>query len=658
MKKRIHIIAVMLMVLLLSFALVACAEGEGFSIKGTTDVTINLDKEYAGLKVFSSTANIEEISSKQFIATKNNANIFDVVITCDGFDTQYLTFSTEELSKPVVKNVTMETTTYVVDIKLSGLSDSDIEKVVFSFDDVVVVDSTYDAETKSHRFESKQKWSSLKITCENYFISYNQIEYFNNIANINAEAFVKKEGYAIIIIRNFNNHNFLRFERLANQINGYNDQLESGERKVFTVPIDNYIYSDMYGNSGTIYVDVLQDGFEEIQLENIDKERYILDKIINVDDYQYIYINGMGIDKISIDIDEFEIKEVYCFRENIVENQELVVEFVDINGISSIITYVVTKHDLENKTLNIQHEDSEKAILNEFTFNYVDTNGDKIADNSMLDGFKIIINNQILDNVNCSAVYTIIQNESIYREIRFETAVDSDKYIEDDYYFKKLINQYIYLGKTEIDIVVYEIYDFSVKFVYDDIDGNRKDYSDGMRYNSEHYEADGKLLPKFVNGSTMIYSVPENTERNHVLNLGYEFDPFEEYSGRANIGLPDRIDGLKYDDTTGRYCVELLVFKYYDINISFNYVKDLPDTTYGSITCIMLDNHMKIDSSAIGEKIEIQYSDSRVNYGEVGSIIITEELFRDSVLNGTSIIIDVKISEKTDGGGDGGYDDF
>ena len=649
----------MLMVVLLTVVLVACVvDVDNHNIKGTTDVTIKLDKEYAGLEVYSASADIEIVSSTEYKFTKDDANVFDVVIQCTNYDTKYITFTTLELVTAVVVDVVMESTTYIAEINVTGIEDEDIENVVIKADDKIV-EYEYNAEDKKFILTSKVQYSTILVECEGYNTVPVEISYFYNVAKANVNALNKADGLAFIkIVNNTSERINIKCATMGNDRDYTDIPLYSNESTSMVVDISDYMISDFYNRviSQYVYRSDLEDGYEEIVFNEIVRPRFVLDLL--GEDVNRVYINSNQIGRYSVD---GESDGDFIVFEDFSVGEELVVSIVPAYGDSINYKYTVTEEDIANGTLAITSEAADVVPCLSATINYVDENGNAITDDSLLVGLGLKLDQKVINPVDGVITYT---KENV-NSIRFDNYYN-DYYVSDNIDYLGFINDSLSVGKSSIDIELREIMDVNVKFVYKDLEDKLQTYDEGLKYNTDKNITEDSDLGynggKFLDANTFSYSfVYGGVDRSIGLTRDFNISPDNDYY--QTITLPTCVDGMKYDEVSDTYLVEILVYKYYDVNIYFNYV----GIVVNEGTIMVRDSDLIFDASSVHSTVRL--SSEFLNYPSsfplifcanntptqenVGFLHLTSAMYKQQLIDGQPIFIDINIRET-----DSGHDDF
>ncbi len=675
MKKKIHIIAVVLVILLLSVALVACGDPNvDYSIKGTTDITVNFDQVYNDIRVECSSATVTKVTDTQYKITKNNTNITDVIISSENYNNVYLSYKSSELKRPIVENITLSSTDYTVSLKFNNMNATIAENVKISLDGKST-DFVYDEKSKLLNFVSKLKYSDVKITLDGYVLNYNELIYKNANAVLNVNALKIIDGYAHIIVKNHTDRNISYSFMLMTALDQDNRYLKSGESALITVPIDNYVLSQDYYYSRKLYRSDLEDGVETVELEVPESQdnQFVLDKLVDSDSFSSLYIDGHYVSKEIINVGEFEGKELYIINKNFKVGEQVVVKFERNNKTPIYFEYTVTQSDVDTKTLAIEYKETTNTPVKEFTFRYVDVDGELITDDAKLRGLEMMYKNQSQSLEIVNGVATYINNNE---RVLFDYKLYNEYYLFTNPDRLILVDGYMATGKDSIDIVLDELETISVKFVYDDIDGVRKDYDGGLNYNKVNgltVSSDFEYAnPVFINNSTLEYTISKYSHYDIRITLLDDFDSVigDVYNDRNTL-LPGNIKGLVYDEVSDTYQLELVVYKYYDLSLSFNYTHLSFDAYSGHIRFdikgrnyyfgsqdLMGTCAIRVNASVIGDDLVFRYNDNNNNYSEnTGRLTITKEMLLGQVAGDPPVNVDIKIIENDKNEGGGG-DDF
>lgn len=668
MKKRLNIIAIMLMVVLLSVVLVACGvDVDNHNIKGATNVTINLDKEYAGLEVYSASADINVVNTTEYKITKDDANVFDVVIKCDDYDTQYITFSSLELTDAVVVNVVMEATTYVVEVKVSGIEDEDIENVVISADENIV-DYEYNTDDKKFIVTSKVQYSSILVECEGYISIPVEISYFYNVAKVNLSALSDDLGLAIVnIINNADDLVNIKYAPMGSSNDTSDVYLYPGQSVNVIIEINDYVFSDNYFRviSQFVYRSDLEDGYEKVVLEDNKEQRFIFNLL--GDDVMNLSIDSIYKGKIHIEDENSIDQSYYVLYEDLSVGDVLLVSIQNNNNYDFFnFNYVVTEEDIANGTLAITNEKVDLTPSSNLTITYVDQDGNAITDDKLLAGLgmRIFSYDGEEDIDPAKGVIQYVNEES---HMRFDFI---EKYNE--YYFinntnlTELINNNMEVGSTIVEIVLEEIFKINVTFVYYDLDGVLQTYDEGLVYNAINNITDDTNLGfgagLFLDENTYSYNLIE-IYGSSPINLTGDF--ISDHLNNRDITLPSSVDGMKYDEASDTYLLEILVQKYYDVKVDFKFVGvqvykgKLVNSSDGfsfDMSSVGDSATIRVTNDFFNNPIALEYDVSNMGSQEnVGFLYVTTEMYKQQLIDGNAVVMDINIKENS---GDDGNDDF
>lgn len=126
MRKKIFTLLIVLLIVLLTFSLVACGEDNNYD--GNVTIIVNLDKDYGDIQVNCPEGDIEKNSNTKYTIKLNSTLPIDIILQCDGFEKIVLRYKTEDLknNSEITENVSFKSELYrfsfavqLVEVKLA-----------------------------------------------------------------------------------------------------------------------------------------------------------------------------------------------------------------------------------------------------------------------------------------------------------------------------------------------------------------------------------------------------------------------------------------------------------------------------------------------------------------------------------------------------------
>ena len=108
MRKKIFTLLIVLLIVLLTFSLVACGEDNNYD--GNVTIIVNLDKDYGDIQVNCPEGDIEKNSNTKYTIKLNSTLPIDIILQCDGFEKIVLRYKTEDLknNSEITENVSLK----------------------------------------------------------------------------------------------------------------------------------------------------------------------------------------------------------------------------------------------------------------------------------------------------------------------------------------------------------------------------------------------------------------------------------------------------------------------------------------------------------------------------------------------------------------------
>lgn len=137
MKNRKILIAVLLIVMTCCIFVLAGCKSDNYDTKGTAKVNIILDKEYVGLEVSCTEGVVKKSDSTHYSVTFTNRKLAKILLTCAGYTSKTLTYTTKQLATEINDNVSLEPRKYEFSTSVAGVEKLDAVRIVDKSDGAV-----------------------------------------------------------------------------------------------------------------------------------------------------------------------------------------------------------------------------------------------------------------------------------------------------------------------------------------------------------------------------------------------------------------------------------------------------------------------------------------------------------------------------------------
>lgn len=346
MKTKIKALTVLLLTALLALLLAGCS-GD-FNAKGNAEINITLDKTYEGLSVSCPGGEITGGGAAYSIKLKTRAAV-DVVVACDGYHTEYLYFSTADLSKgTAAKSISLKERDITVTFSLENVSDT--SDVTFK--------SANGLMTGDPVKNSDGSFTLVMSEVSDDVITVAKTGYVSNKINISAEGFYDyAQSFTVPLVTEASN-------RAAITLTGTGNN---------AISINRFGYSDalrvslVYMNGGTAKTVYLsRDG--DYQIGNI----IIAAKILKENPYYLIDVSSLDGNQISSNVTVSGLPNAGNLVSNTSISLRIAVNGKILNGYYNGILY------LENLNEGLLKGNNDLTVLLYSNGTYTFTGGEKI----------------------------------------------------------------------------------------------------------------------------------------------------------------------------------------------------------------------------------------------------------------------------------------
>lgn len=377
MRKKLFTLLIVLLIGLLTFSLVACADD--FNYDGNVTVTVNLDKDYGDVIVNCPEGEIEKNSNVKYTIKLSSTLPVDIVLKCEGFEQITLRYTTEDLknNSEITENISFQLELYRFTFYVQGV---DI-KLAQNYSGVALI-----SQGSAYVLESEKpiKQDILLDAGDNY----EQIILFKEMFK-----YVASKGKLITPIPVVNKN--------SNKVAVYVPGHETGNAYLTACDIEKY---DNGNNNDALYYGKynLVETRNYAVYSNYAQEKQLL-KLTGYDKGYYCYGVGEGaqfeyklflkddrsrVSNIKADYiisyyDNYDSFVIFTNRE-LAEGDIFVYDFYNsyTGGYLMRNVHIVNAKDVENRNIDLS-EDESVDYLNDrkFVVNFKDSNGDKITFN-------------------------------------------------------------------------------------------------------------------------------------------------------------------------------------------------------------------------------------------------------------------------------------
>jgi hypothetical protein len=406
-KKRFFYIEILLLLFVLCF-FSGCENKIEYDGSGTAKIIIDFDKIYEDVNVSCPEGKVEK-QNNSYIISLNSRKMVDVLISCEGYKTETLNFTTSELSKgELSKTVSLSLKKILINAKIQGVSD--ISKVtVVSENSESIVDSELNKNKLVIELNELNN-QLLTFKCDGYFDYTIQVN-SNNFVNYNTDI---KVPFVLI-----DSQNILLTINNDLKIDYYNCYLYQYEYQKIEKSINNnseYIYLDINKNYRTESNYILS----SIELKALFNNgnpylKLTLSDICTSNNFQYeintILPEGHKYDTLEIYDEDGNNQhnnqnQLYSSSENIIICLK---KYNDTFGwmLTSLYKHTITDEEKQNRELNIEIKFDEFIT----TIKSYDISDSEIKP---FNGGKILINNKNLSEIDSSILLSNpLNNEEV-----------------------------------------------------------------------------------------------------------------------------------------------------------------------------------------------------------------------------------------------------
>lgn len=590
MKKK-NVILLLTLILIMTVMFTAC-NSDNFSIEGSATVIVNMDKVYEGLNVDCPDGEVHKDSETSYSISFARLKQVQVVISCNGYYTQYKNISSAELASSPTLNLTLEKKTYSTTIEIENIGDAsqvklyEVNKETTAETEVPIIieGNTIKAETQNALERAVLKASGYK----DFYMDLP--EYVNYDLNINVPMVSNDSNKFAVVI--------------------FNDLVVSGEVS-YTLKFTDVLYGNSYNTVkinntiSTVYAllekdkpyilktsqdtslvisqeDYIKGSYETILLSTLIPEESI---VTNYDNYIITDIEKDSIDETNIlnanvwlnnsNVSSVTKEEIVDSEGNVVSvqyfmsipNSAKVDDVIFFNELKGMTKVTLTQYMITHKTISYNYIDAAEG-KKDVSINFFEDTGE-VFNNAKKPTVYIYKNDGTSEQKQPENGKVVI-NEYSKASIKNVIVIFDDENYEE---FSKSISSEQLQACDEINCTLYKLFNVKIKYLNQDgsainrLSQNGKipvgisssdimaDENDYFSYSLKRLEEVTTIIP-LTNKSMRKYSLifaPEIFEYNQEDNCYYyTINMQNQYALKINLDI-ENTPGASYQEQFESY---------------------------------------------------------------------------------------------------------